>query len=147
MADPLSITISVVALIKAAGQAGLLLHQFCVDLGGINVTLTGLLSDVASFKHVLETMKETFDQEEMKTNLTGHVGNHWKNVAKALHDSEETLEQLNTLLESVNKKAKILDGPRKVIRFKSSIEQIGLFREQIQSYRGMLETSLTTIIV
>ncbi|KAH7092440.1 hypothetical protein FB567DRAFT_237932 [Paraphoma chrysanthemicola] len=145
--DPLSITVSVVTLIKVAGQASILLNQFCIDVGGINATLSGLLNDVAGFQQVLEGMKETFELEDIKANLTGHAGGHWENLARSLKDGEETLRQLTSLLEAVNKKTSFLDAPRKVARMKGAIEQIGMFREQIQSYRSALELSLSTIIL
>ncbi|KAH7066375.1 hypothetical protein BKA63DRAFT_160737 [Paraphoma chrysanthemicola] len=145
--DPLSITVSVVTLIKVAGQASILLNQFCIDVGGINATLSGLFNDVAGFQQVLEGMKETFELEDIKANLTGHAGGHWENLARSLKDGEETLSQLTSLLEAVNKKTNFLDGPRKVARMKGAIEQIGMFRDQIQSYRSALELSLSTIIL
>jgi hypothetical protein len=149
MADPLSITASVITLIQVSVQVTILLKQFNDEVSIVDATLTGLLSDVAGFQHVLESMKETFNQNEIKSNLqvTGHVGSHWKNLARSLEDGATTLQQLHTLLEGVNKTTSFLDGPRKQIRFKSAIDQIGIYREQIQSYRAALQLSLSTVIL
>jgi hypothetical protein len=149
MADPLSITAGVLALIQASVQVTVLLKQFRTDVSVVNATLTGLLSDVDGFQQVLESMKETFERDDVKPNLqtTGHVGSHWKNLARSLDDGASTLQQLHALLDSINKTTSILDAPRKQLRFKSAMEQIATYREQIQSYRAALHLSLSTIIL
>lgn len=149
MSDPLSITASVLALITVSVKVTVLLKQFRDDVSGVDATLTGLLSDVSNLQQVLESMKETFDQDEIKLNLqtTGHAGNHWKNLARSLEDGGGTLRQLTTLLESVNKTTSFLDGPRKQLRLKSAIDQIAVYRDQIQSYRAALQLSLSTVML
>ncbi|KAF1847385.1 uncharacterized protein K460DRAFT_241581, partial [Cucurbitaria berberidis CBS 394.84] len=149
MADPLSITASVLTLIQVSVQVTVLLKQFREEVSVVDATLLGLLSDVGGFQQVLESMIETFEQDDIKSNLqvTGHVGSHWKNLARSLDDCASTLRQLHTLLDGTNKKTSILDAPRKQLRFKSAIEQIATYREQIQSYRAALQLSLSTIIL
>jgi len=149
MADPLSITASVVTLIQVSVQVTVLLKQFRDEVSVVDATFTGLLNDVDGFQRVLESMKETFDQDDIKSNLqvTGHVGSHWRNLARSLDDGAKTLRQLHELLDTINKKTSILDAARKQLRFKSAIEQIGTYREQIQSYRAALQLSLSTIIL
>lgn len=149
MADPLSITASVLTLIHVSVRVSALLAQFREEVSVVDSTLTGLINDVDGFQQVLESMKETFEQDDIKSNLqaTGHVGSHWKNLARSLKDGANTLGQLHTLLEGINKTTKILDGPRKQIRFKSAIEQIATYRDQIQSYRAALQLSLSTVIL
>jgi hypothetical protein len=149
MADSLSITAGVLALIQASVQVTVLLKQFRTDVSVVNATLTGLLSDFDGFQQVLESMKETFERDDVRPNLqtTGHVGSHWKNLARSLGDGASTLQQLHALLDSINKTTSILDAPRKQLRFKSAMEQIATYREQIQSYRAALHLSLSTIIL
>lgn len=149
MADPLSIIVSVVTLIQVSVRVTILLRQFRDEAREVDATLTGLLNDVDSFQQVLESMKETFDQDEIKSNLqiTGHAGSHWKNLARSLEDGTKTLQQLHTLLEGLNKTTSFLDGPRRQIRFKSAFDQIATYRDQIQSYRAGLQLSLSTIIL
>lgn len=149
MADPLSIAASVITLIQVSAQVTVLLKQFRDEVSAVDATLNGLLQDVEGFQQVLESMKETFEQEDIKANLqaTGHVGNHWKNLARSLRDGEGTLQQVHGLLDAVNKTTSFLDGPRKQLRFKAAVEQIACYREQIQSYRGALQLSLSTIIL
>lgn len=149
MADPLSIAASVLALIQVSVQVTVLLRQFRDEVSVVDATLTGLLNDVDGFQQVLESMKETFERDDIKPNLavTGHVGSHWKNLGRSLEDGENTLRQLQSLLDGINKKTSILDAPRRQLRYKSAIEQIATYRERIQSYRGALQLSLSTIIL
>ncbi|KAJ4295389.1 hypothetical protein N0V90_007401 [Kalmusia sp. IMI 367209] len=149
MADPLSITASVVTLIQVSIQVSLLLRQFRDDVNLADVTLTGLYNDVEGFQRVLESTKETFDQHDIRSTLqiTGHVGNHWKNLARSLKDGAETLQHLRELLDGVNKNRSFLESSRKALRLRGVKEQIKGYREQIQSYRGALQLSLSTVIL
>jgi hypothetical protein len=124
MADPLSIAGSVAALLGISVRIAVLLNQFRDGVSVVDATLTGLLSDVDGFQRVLESMKETFEQDVIKSNLqtTGHAGSHWKNLARSLKDGENTLQQLATLLDELSKKTSVLDGPRKQLRFKGAVE-------------------------
>ncbi|KZM21005.1 hypothetical protein ST47_g7816 [Ascochyta rabiei] len=147
--DPFSITASVVTLIQVSAQVTVLVKQFRDEVNVVDTTLNGILNDVDGFQQVLQSMKETFAQEDIQAEVqtTGHVGSHWKNLARSLSDGEGTLDQLRSLLTSVSKSTSFLDATRKQLRLKSAIAQISGFREQIQSYRAALQLSLSTVIV
>lgn len=147
--DPFSITVSVVTLLQISAQVTVLVKQYRDEVSVVDATLNGILNDVDGFQQVLQSMKETFDLADIKANIqtTGHVGSHWKNLARSLSDSESTLDQLRSLLKSVSKSTSFLDAPRKQLRLKSAVTQIAEFREQIQSYRAALQLSLSTVIV
>jgi hypothetical protein len=149
MSDPLSITASVLTLLTVSVKVSILLRQFNNEVSGVDATLAGLLGDISNLQRVLESMKETFDQDEVKANLqaTGHAGNHWKNLARSLEDGASTLRELITLLEGVNKTTSFLDGPRKALRYKSVADQIAVYREQIMSYLQSYQLSLSTVIL
>jgi hypothetical protein len=149
MSDPLSIIASVLTLITVSVKVSILLRQFNNEVSGVDATLAGLLGDISNLQRVLESMKETFDQDEVKANLqaTGHAGNHWKNLARSLEDGASTLRELITLLEGVNKTTSFLDGPRKALRYKSVADQIAVYREQIMSYLQSYQLSLSTVIL
>jgi hypothetical protein len=149
MSDPLSITASVLTLLTVSVKVSILLRQFSNEVSGVDATLAGLLGDISNLQRVLESMKETFDQDEVKANLqaTGHAGNHWKNLARSLEDGASTLRELITLLEGANKTTSFLDGPRKALRYKSVADQIAVYREQIMSYLQSYQLSLSTVIL
>lgn len=147
--DPLSIGASIVTLIQISAQVTVLVKQFRDEVNVVDTTLNGILKDVDNFQQVLVSMKETFAQQDIQADVqaTGHVGSHWKNLARSLSDGETTLDQLRFLLSSVNKSTSFLDASRKQLRLKSAIPQISSFREQIQSYKSALQLSLNTIMV
>lgn len=147
--DPLSITAGVLTLLTVSIKVSVLVKQFGDEVDVVDLTLTGLLGDIANFQQVLESMRDTFEQDDIKANIhvTGHAGNHWKNLGRSLEDGTRTLKQLTSLLESINKTTSFLDGPRKQLRLKGAIAQIGTYRDQIQSYRAALQLSLSTIIL
>ncbi|KAF2001885.1 hypothetical protein P154DRAFT_574562 [Amniculicola lignicola CBS 123094] len=149
MADPLSIVVGVSTLIQVSVKVTLLLKQFRDDVNVVDAALNGLLNDVEGFQQVMVSMRETFSRDEIKATLqvTGHVGNHWRNLARSLNDGTGTLQELHTLLSGVNKTTSFLDGPRKQLRLKTAVDQMALYREQIQSYRAAMQLSLSTVIL
>lgn len=146
MADPLSITTGVVALLKATYSVGTELKQFCDGVGVVNSNLLDLKKDVEGLTSVLKSMRTTFENITAEED-TGHVGNHWQNIARALQDGTEILGQLHTCFEEVDKETKFLDRPRKQLRLNLAAKRIGAFRQHIQSYRDALQLSLQTIIL
>jgi hypothetical protein len=110
--DPLSITAGVLILLMFSVKVSFLLKQLPNEVDIVDATLTGLLGDIASFQQVLESMRATFDQEEIKANIqiTSHAGNHWKNLARPLDDGTRTLQQLTALLEGVSETTQSLKG-------------------------------------
>ncbi|CAN9099574.1 unnamed protein product [Alternaria sp. RS040] len=149
MADPLSITASIITLLHVSVQVTVLIKQFRDEVVVVDATLTGLLDDVNGFQRVLESMKETIEENNNKETLqaTGHVGSHWKNLARSLEDGADALQKLHTTLDMVNKKSSILDAPRKQLRLKSASDQIARYREQIQTSHTAIQLSLSTIIL
>lgn len=99
--DPLSITASVLALLTVSIKVSVLLKQFHDDVDVVDATLTGLLEDIVNFQQVLESMRDTFEQDDIKANIhvTGHAGNHWKNLARSLEDGKRTFTATHSCAE------------------------------------------------
>jgi len=149
MADPLSIVAGVVGVLTACVQVSTALKDFYDASATADTKVRGLLTDVRSFAQVLELMKDTLEQEQIKSLLqaTGHIRNHWTNLSISLRDGQNTLVQLQEALEKVNKNVSVLDGPRKHLRLKGASEEIGIFQRQIRSYRDTMQLSLQTVIL
>lgn len=94
-------------------------------------------------------MKDTLEQEKTRSSFqtTGHIGNHWTNVASSIDDGQLTLSMLHKTLEKAGKTVKLLDGSRKHIRLKGAMEEILMFQQQIQVCRDTLHLSLQTVVV
>lgn len=150
MTDPLSITTGILGLSKVIWNVGVELKQFRDNAATVNTTVNGLLHDVESLGLVLDSMKTTFEEENLRhatLHATGHIGNHWRNIGRSLQDGQDTLKQLEGLIQNINKSVTMLDGPRKQLRLQNAEEQVANYRHQIQSYRDALQLSLQTMIL
>jgi len=147
--DPLSIMAGVVGLLGAAVATGTALKDFYDGAATADTKVKGLMADVESFTQVLKLMKNTLEQEQVQSSLqaTGHIGNHWNNLSTSIGDGQKTLVSLQETLEKVNKSVSVLDGPRKHLRLKSASEEIGLYQQQIRSYRDTIQLSMQTVIL
>jgi hypothetical protein len=149
MAEPLSITVGVVSILKVCVSVGVELKTFCNDVKNVNEAMTSLAHEVSSLEQMLETMKDTFDRAEDRsfTQQTGHIGGHWQNILRALEDGDKSLGKLGSLLQTVNKETKLLNGTRKKIRMESAAAQIATFQGQIQNSRQVLGLSMQAILL
>jgi hypothetical protein len=149
MADPLSITTGVLTLLGTCVTVAGAIKDFYDGAAIVDVKVKGLLSDVESFTQVLRIMKDALEEEKVKSPLqaTGHIGNHWKNLSTTVKDGQNTLVQLQSTLDKVNKSVAVLDGPRKYLRLKGAAQEIAMFQQQIRSYRDTIQLSLQTVIL
>ena len=149
MADPLSITTGVVALLTTCIKTGAAVKGFYDGAAIAGLKVKGLLSDVESFARALQLMKETLEQDSIQSSLnsTGHIGNHWTNLSISIQDGHHTLVQLQSTLDRVNKSVDILDGARKHLRLQGASQEIAMLQEQIRSYRDTIQLSLQTVIM
>ncbi|KAH6672009.1 hypothetical protein B0J14DRAFT_639956 [Halenospora varia] len=149
MSGPLSIVAGVVGLLAVATKAAIALKDFHDGAAIADTKVMELMADVESFMKALQLMKDTLEQEEAQASIqgTGHIGNHWKNLSQCIQDGQMTIEQLQSTLDKVNKTVSVLDGPRKHLRLKSALDEIGMYQQQIESYRDTLQLSIQTIIL
>jgi hypothetical protein len=94
-------------------------------------------------------MKETLEQKNVQSSLqsTGHIGNHWASLSISIQDGQNTLIQLQSTLDKVNKSVSVLDGARKHIRLQGATQEITMFQQQVRSYRDTIQLSLQTVIL
>jgi len=149
MADPLSTIASIVTLVDVSVKLGVQLKRFHDGVTVVDSAMEGLRGDVEGLQRVLESMKDTFSQarDHKSFREIGHIGAHWRNLAKVLHDGQGTLVRLSDMLKGIDKHVTILDGPRKHLRLKTAEPQIAHCRQQIQCCRDILQLSLQTIIL
>ena len=147
--DPLSITSGVLTLLSACLAVAVQLKQLRDGALEAKPKINALLSDIDSFRSVLQSMESTFEQVEAKDGFqtTGHIGAHWRTLNKSIEDANVTLNELIKLLNDVNKNVSILDSARKHLRLKSATEKITNYRQQVQTYRDAMQFSLQTIIL
>jgi hypothetical protein len=149
MVEPLSITTGVVALLTTCIKTRAAVKDFHDGAAIAGVKVKGLLSDVEGFAQALRMMKETLEQKDVQSSLhsTGHIGNHWTNLSISIQDGQNTLVQLQSTLDKVNKSVGILDGTRKHLRLQAATQEITMFQQQVRSYRDTIQLSLQTVIL
>lgn len=149
MADPLTITTGVVALLSYCSKLIVEIKLFSQGTQAVSATINGLLKDVESFETVLQAMQETFSQPKYRPviSATGHLGSHWKNVSRCIDGGAQMIGEFYKLLKTVNREKSVLNDTRKHLRLKASTEHITIFRNQIQSYRDTLQLSMQTVVL
>ncbi|KAH9210041.1 hypothetical protein DL95DRAFT_466227 [Leptodontidium sp. 2 PMI_412] len=149
MGDPVSITTGVLALLGTCLKVGWQLKQLYDGAAIANTKVQSLLTDVEGYTRVLQSMKETFQQDKVKSTLeaTGHIGSHWSNLSASIRDGQESLSQLEATLDKVNKNVSLLDGARKHIRLMVAADEIVMYQLQIRSHRDTLQLSLQTVML
>jgi hypothetical protein len=149
MAEPLSITVGVLSILKVCTAVGNELKKFHSSVKHVDDSINSLIRDVTGLKQMLEAMRDTLGpaKNSAYTQQSGHIGAHWRNISQALADGEKSLTRLANLLQLVYKDTKILDGTRKMIRLNSATEQINGFKSQIQTSRDVLSLSMQSILL
>src|SRR5438552_5615534 len=102
--DPLSLTVSVTALLTLCAQVGSLCTNYVSDVSDIDGTVATMRIEVSALSEVLTNIKSTLDSESFG-NIRFEVlqatsdENHWKCVNGVLHGCEEALTDFKTVLE------------------------------------------------
>jgi hypothetical protein len=149
MAELLSITTGVFALLGTCIKVGGALKDFYDGAKSANTRIKALMSNVESFVQTLRLMKDTLEQEEVQSSFqtTGHIGNHWSNIASSIQDGQLTLSRLQSALDRAGKDVKLLDGSRKNLRLKGATDEIVTFQRQIQVHKDTLQLSLQAMVL
>ncbi|KAM5356734.1 hypothetical protein ACJ41O_003380 [Fusarium nematophilum] len=143
--DPLSITTGVLGLLGVCYTVGHGLKELYDGIESVDETVAGILNDVEALTRVLTTMRATFDN--VSRPVTGHVGTHWENIDCSLKDGKKALDGLHVVVQEASRETSILSGTRKHLRLKAAELKIGLFREQIRSFRETLQLSMQALIL
>ncbi|KAG2003845.1 hypothetical protein GB937_009337 [Aspergillus fischeri] len=146
MVEPLTIIASAASLLAVCSKVTVELKKFRHGAAEAHTNVTAMLNDMRGLRDVLQSMEDTFDELQVQPS-SGHIGIHWKNLLRSLHDGRSTLEQLEELLTKINKQVAFLDSTRRKVREKSAVEQIVNFRQQVQTYKDAMQLSLQTIIL
>jgi uncharacterized protein YoxC len=143
--DPLSITTAVDVCWSV--KEGL--DSFISNCKLVGTAVNAIQQDVRDFTKILELMKETAEDEKVKNSMTssGYVGTYWEYLNISLADANKTLEALSATVNRVNKDVKILDTPRKARRLEKATREIGIYQQQIRSYKDTIHISMQTTLM
>lgn len=147
--DPVSIAMASLAITNACLAVNRELKNFIdgAKLAGPVINL--LLQDVEAFQNTLEEMRKIIEDPRVKESVesSGHMGNHWVNLETCLVDAKVTMESLGAVIVRINKPSTVLDSARKHLRLKNASDTIGLYQQQIRSYKDTISVSLQTAIL
>lgn len=147
--DPLSISMATIAITNACLAVSRELKAFIDGAKLVGPIISVLLQDVEGFQNTLEDMQKIIEDPRMKGSVesSGHVGNHWANLKTCLVDAKGTMENLEAVIVRINKPSTVLDSTRKHLRFKNASDMIGLYQQQIRSYKDTISVSLQTAML
>jgi Glu-tRNA(Gln) amidotransferase subunit E-like FAD-binding protein len=146
--DPLSITAAAVGLITFSGQIIGTLSQFVDDSKRVDDAVKDLSDEIAALARVLNSMAISFRDPIVSslTALTGHEGQHWRDVQRSLGDCRLSFEKLANILEKVKADEKnVLRRARKQFKLNMRSGEIVYLRRQILSFTQTMQISLQMI--
>jgi hypothetical protein len=146
--DPLSITAATVGLVTFSGQIIGTLSQFVDDSKRVDDTVKDFSDEIAALARVLNSMAISFRDPAVSslTALTGHEGQHWRDVQRSLGDCRLSFEKLANILEKVKADEKnVLRRARKQFKLNMRSGEIACLRRQILSFTQTMQISLQMI--
>jgi hypothetical protein len=147
--DPLSITTGVAALLGASIKVATTLKSFRDASLHVDTKVKGLITEVDLFVQTLHSMRDTLNDNKLhhSSQLTGHIGDHWRSINECIKDGLHTVQNLHLVLQGVDKNARLFGAVRKQLRFREAAEEIVIYQQQIRSYRDTIQLSLQTAIL
>ena len=145
--DPFSITAGVVGLLATAAKVGSQLKKLIDGVLTANSAVSTLLMEVEDFSKVITLMNDTINELQKDNSPVGHIGSHWKNIATSIQDCRGVFDKLHDILRKVNKKVTVLDSSRRYLRKENMSAEIGIYQQQIRSYKDTMYWSVQVIIL
>jgi ankyrin repeat protein len=148
--DPLSITAAAAGLTTFCTQIVSTLSQFASDSTRVDTTVQHFSDEITALSRVLHSISISFADPSVSSlpALTGHEGQHWRDVQRSLGDCKLSLEQLAKILEKVKAAAEgkgMLRRARKQFTLNMRAGEIVTLRSQIVSYTQTIQISLQMI--
>jgi Fungal N-terminal domain of STAND proteins len=146
--DPLSIAAASVGLVTFCGQIVGTLSQFVDDSKRVDGTVKTFSDEIASLAGVLNSIAVTFRDPLIAslTALTGHEGQHWRDVQRSLGDCRHSLGRLAIILERIKaSEYDILRRARKQFKLNMSSGEIEVLRRQILWFTQTMQISFQMI--
>jgi hypothetical protein len=125
------------------------LGSFISNCKLVGTAVNAIHQDVQDFAKILEVIEKTMKDESVQNSIStsGYVGIYWEYLNTSLGDAKQTLEALSATVIRVNKDVKILDSARKTRRLEKATDEIGIYQQQIRSYKDTINVSLQTTIL
>lgn len=146
--NPLSIAASSIALVTFCAQVVGILSQFIDQANRVDDTVKAFFDEISALSRVLSSISSSFTDPALSSRiaLTGHEGQHWRDVLTSMEDCRRTLERLLKILGKVRSEEKgALRRTRKQFLLNVASGEIAVLRNQILLFTQTLQISLQMI--
>jgi hypothetical protein len=152
MLDPTTL----LPLVNLAGKLIGKINNFLQKAKYVDTFLTGLSNEIICFQNVLRTLETKYTESGIGKKAIGDETLHelenqqWAAVESIVRFCTTTLGELEVLMEEIMQKGVLLSNIRKVTlqgRVQQRERIIEIRRQEIASYRQVLETALISIAV
>ncbi|KAF1816362.1 hypothetical protein P152DRAFT_120686 [Eremomyces bilateralis CBS 781.70] len=148
--DPLSIAAGATGLVTACVKISAALYTFIDDTRHVDDNLVALNDEVLGLSRVLGAICKSWKQSPLTAIAQADPdGSLWSSVKASLDDCGRTLGRLEKNVNDIQQKDSFF-GRLKVtrsIRFNLKAKDVMVFRQQIQTYNGAMQSSLQMINV
>jgi hypothetical protein len=150
MADPLSISASIIAVVGAGFKVAKGLHQLADEIGSASVEVRVYGEEIDSFAKLVQRIREQITQR------AGQVSSFEENLLRDIIDvCGRVMRPINGLQEKLNPLLeRFRDSPSKLRSFRLRVQWISKSKEKILFYRGalrgqhrLLDTTLDLMIL
>jgi tetratricopeptide (TPR) repeat protein len=140
-------------LIVTAGSCVKLCYnifQIVKSVGNVHKDIGGIHTEISQLSIVLDSVKTTFSEpiaeSEGLGSQTGHAGDLWNNLGKALQDCQGTLQRFENLLQDIQKpKAAVFSRPRTSLNLFLKSDDVARLREKIRHSHLTINVALQAI--
>lgn len=148
--DPLSITVSTVALLQAAGTVSATLYEFITTFRNADRRVSALCTQLSSLIKLLEAVDRTLKNCRGTFSLASMDEELWRQSALSLEDCKTTLDELATFInriKAVAKSASFFRRAKVAMDLTMFAGDISSFEEKIHKSNWALQTMLSAIQV
>ncbi|KAF6824360.1 hypothetical protein CMUS01_10276 [Colletotrichum musicola] len=116
---------------------------------GIDERIRALIDEVETFNRVLGLTRATLESQELRPpfHSTGHLADHWRNIAACIRDGEKSMADFASALEKVDKSVRFMDSARKALRLKAALDDVAAFQRRLSSCRDTIQLSLQAALL
>jgi len=148
--DPLSITVSTVTLIQAAGAVSKALHEFVTTFRNADSRVAALSSELSKLIKYLDAIDRTLRKCRGPLSLASMDEDLWLQCSLSLDDCKTTLDELAAFINQVKATAKstsIFRRAKVAIDLTMYAGDITAFEEKIHKSNWAIQTMLSAIQV
>jgi hypothetical protein len=149
-----SLTLRMVAVSARTNclQISASLYTFIDDTRNVDSNITGLCDEILGLSRVLDAISKSWSQSPLIALAQADPdGNLWISVKTSIDECKRTLEKLDRELNNVQKDSLFGKGfmrrPTKQLKLNMKMKDIHLYRQQVQSYSGGMQSALQMINV